>query len=79
MDPQNKFSLKNLFTFGTLECGIFCAVVGAVAAVLLLSIGILRTLLIGACGFAGFLIGAVPGKMDKIKDTINKLFPPKGE
>ena len=51
---------------------------GAAIAVLLMTIGFGRTLFLGLMGCAGAFIYGVKDKQQWLKDTVNRLFPPRG-
>lgn len=53
------------------------AAAGLVIAVLLLTIGLWRTLFLAAFVLLGVFLGGVPRKGEFFKDLINRLFPPR--
>lgn len=67
------------FTKGTPQCGMLLGVVGVLAALSFLTLGFWRTLLMAAFAAIGYYIGAVRNKSNAFRDTVNKVFPPKGE
>lgn len=67
---QIKEFIKRVFTPGTVECAIACALLGIVVAVLLLSIGIWKTLLIVVLVALGAFLGGVKDK----KAFIRRIF-----
>ena len=71
--------IKEMMTWGTPACGLFCGVCGVILAILLLSIGFWKTLFVAALCLVGAFLGGVKNKGDFIKNAINRLFPPKGE
>ena len=64
---------------GTPQCGIACAVLGAVLALMLLELGFWSTLFVALLAAAGYFFGATKEKGEALKELINKCFPPKGE
>lgn len=68
---------KDVFKIGTLQCGVFCAVCGVILAVLLLTIGLGKTLFIFAFAGAGLFIGLVKDKKNALRRAINHI--PSGE
>ena len=69
--------IKKIFTVGTPECAVFAAVVALVLAVLILAIGLGKTLLVALFIAAGIFIGGVPDKKERFRKLINRLFPGK--
>ena len=67
------------FRVGTVKCGMALGLLGAALAALLLFLGFWKTLFIALFSGAGFLLGFVNHKQEKLKKLINRLFPPKGE
>ena len=70
--------LREMTTGGTPACGAFCGVIGIVVAILLLTIGFWKMLLVALLCALGVFLGAVKDKTEFCKKVINKLFPPKG-
>ena len=70
MKPLNDL-LKEMLTWGTPACGVFCGVLGILLAILLLTIGFWKTL------FVALLCAVGVDKASFLKNLINKLFPPK--
>lgn len=71
--------IKKVTEPGTRACSVFYAVIGAVLAILLLTIGFWRTLFIAAFAAVGALIGAIRDKSAFAKNTVNRVFPPKDQ
>lgn len=65
--------LKRVFTPGTPECAIACGLVGVLVALLLLWIGVWRTLLIVALVGIGFFIGGVKDKKGFFQRVLNRF------
>ena len=76
-DEANAF-VRSLMTVGSPVCAAFWAVLGIVLAVLLLTIGLWRTLFIATLAALGAFLGGVRSKSRFFRDLINRLFPPKG-
>ena len=76
MKPLNDL-LKEMLTWGTPACGVFCGVLGILLAILLLTIGFWKTLFVALLCAVGVLLGAVKDKASFLNNLINKLFPPK--
>lgn len=68
MDMKTFFS--QMFTPGTVPCAIFGAAVGLLFAVLCMTIGIVKTLLIGVFCLIGVFIGGVKDKVGFIKKLL---------
>ena len=71
--------LRSLLVIGTPQCGALGALLGVVLAVLLLTIGVWKTLFIAAFALVGAWIGGVRNKANFIRGIINRSFPDKGE
>lgn len=67
------------FEMGTPECGLAFGILGALIALLILFLGLWRTLFIAVLFALGYFIGAVANKGEAIKTVVNKVFPPKDE
>ena len=67
------------FRIGTPLCGVICAGLGALLALMLLYMGFWRTLFVLILAGAGYFIGASKDKAESLKNGINKVFPPKSE
>lgn len=76
MDEQNK---RSFFRTGTPRCGILCAALGALVALMLLYLGFLRTLFVALLAAVGYFLGAESNKAETLKKMVNRLFPPKNE
>lgn len=70
---------SRLFQVGTPLCGLLLALVGAILGLLLVTRGFWATMLIALFALIGYYLGASRDKASRIKQFINKLFPPKGE
>lgn len=71
--------LRELLRWGTPACAAFCGLCGVVLAILLLTAGFWKTLFITLLCVIGVFVGGVKEKTQWVKDTINRLFPPKNE
>ena len=71
--------LRSTLIIGTPQCGALGALLGAVLAVLLLTIGLWKTLFIAAFALLGVWMGGVRSKTNFIRSIINRSFPEKGE
>ncbi len=78
-EKNNGFStfVKNMFKIGTPECALFCGVVALVIAVLLITIGFWKTLLVVAVVAAGMLVGGIANKGEKVRSLVDKVVPKK--
>lgn len=79
---EQKDNKKAIFTarilqVGTAECAIFFAILAMVLALLFLSLGFWKTVLIAVLVCVGLFLGGVKNKKEWITDRINKLFPPR--
>lgn len=70
---------KKFPSIGTPLCGLIFGVVGALIALMLLYMGLWRTLFVVVLFAAGYFLGASANKQETIKRWINRLFPPKNE
>lgn len=70
---------KKMVTPGTPVCAATFAVIGVVLAVLLLTIGLWKTLFILAFGAVGALIGGIANKKEAVRNAVNRSFPSKDE
>ena len=73
------FDYKRFFKPGTPACSTAYAVIGVIVAVLLLTIGLWKTLFIFAFGAAGALLGGIGDKKAAVRDAVNRRFPAKDE
>lgn len=69
--------LREMLTWGTPACGLFCGICGIVLAVLLLTIGFWKTLFVALLCCVGAFLGGVKEKEAFLRKAANKLFPPK--
>jgi len=67
--------LKKYMTPGTPACAALYAFIGVVLAVLLLTIGVWKTLFILAFGAVGALIGGIGNKQEAVRSVVNRRFP----
>ena len=74
---NEKSNRPEFLTPGNASCALFCAAVGVLIAVLLLTIGFWRTLFITVMFFLGLFIGGVGDKKAFISGRVNKYFPQK--
>ncbi len=68
-------NMKKLFTPGTPQCALLCALIGAAIAALLLTIGFWKTLFIAAFGAVGGLLGGISNKANAVRDLVNRRIP----
>lgn len=68
-----------MLTPGSTACSVAYAVIGVVVAVLLLTIGLWRTLFIFAFAGVGALLGGIGDKKAAVRDAVNRRFPAKDE
>lgn len=71
--------ISQLVRWGTPACAALCGLGGVLLAVLLLTVGFWKTLFIAILCVLGVFVGGVKEKGKWVKDTINRLFPPKDE
>lgn len=76
---NNSFDWKRTLTPGSPACSVAYAVIGVIVAVLLLTIGLWRTLFIFAFAAAGALLGGIGDKKAAVRDAVNRRFPAKDE
>ena len=74
MDKKNRF-----LTVGTQECALLCAVLGLLIAVLLLTVGFWKTLMLAVFFLIGLFIGGVKDKKGCISDLIDRWFGKRAE
>ena len=77
MNEKMKAFMDNMFKVGTPECAIFCGVTALVVAVLILLLGFWQMLLVVALLLLGVFVGGVKDKKAWLRNTVNKLFPPR--
>lgn len=70
--------LHEMLTWGTPACGLFCGVCGIIVAILLLTIGFWKTVLVALLCCAGAFLGGVKDKEAFMRRIANRLFPSKG-
>lgn len=75
MDKKNFFA--QMFTPGTVPCALFGMAVGLLFAVLCLTVGVGKALLIGGFCLVGAFVGGVKDKMGFVRKVI--LFFHRGE
>ena len=68
MDKKSFFS--QMFTPGTVPCAVFGAALGLVFAVLCMTIGVVKSLLIGVFCLIGVFIGGVRDKVGFVKKIL---------
>ena len=68
MDMKQFFS--QMFTPGTVPCAVFGAALGLVFAVLCMTIGVVKSLLIGVFCLIGVFIGGVKDKVGFVKKIL---------
>ena len=71
--------LREMTTWGTPACGLFCGVIGAVAALLMILLGFWNALLVMALAVVGVFLGAVKDKVQWLKNLLNKVIPSKDQ
>lgn len=76
---MNKIDFKSALTPGTWLCSAVYAAIAVVIAVLLLTIGLWKTLFIFAFGAVGAVLGRVGDKKAAVRDAVNRRFPAKDE
>lgn len=74
---NDKGSRPQILTPGTSACALFCGLLGVLIAVLLLTIGFWKTLMIAVFFLAGAFIGGVGDKKAFISGQAEKYFPQK--
>ena len=67
--------IKKILTPGTPVCSVIYAAAGVIIAVLLLTIGVWKTLFIFAFAALGALIGGVGNKQEAVRAAVNRRFP----
>ena len=76
-EQDNKRS--DLTKIGSRACGIACAFLGVVLALLLLYAGFWRTLFVALMAALGYFMGRVSDKKTFIRDTVNRVIPEKNQ
>ena len=77
MNEKWKSFAHEMLIVGTPECAIFSGAAAMVLALLLLTLGFWKTLLVAVIVCAGAFIGGVKDKKAFIARIVNRLFPPK--
>ena len=77
MSENNNGKKPAILTVGTPQCAVACAVLGAVIAVLLLTIGFWKTLFITLCILAGLFVGGVSDKAEYVRSVTEAVLPRK--
>jgi len=72
MSEKDSF-FKKVFTKGTPHCAVACALLGIAVALLLLWVGVWRTLLMVALVAVGAFIGGVKEKKEFLNSLIEKF------
>ena len=72
---DNKNEKPALLTVGTPQCALACAALGAVVAVLFLTIGFWKTLFIALFIFAGLFAGGVKDKRGFLREAAEAVAP----
>ena len=76
--PENSSGKKPaVLTVGTPQCALACAFLGAVIAVLFLTIGFWKTLFIALFVFAGLFVGGVRDKSECVRSATEAVLPRK--
>ena len=76
-EQDNKRS--DLTKIGSRACGIACAFLGVVLALLLLYAGFWRTLFVALMAALGYFMGRVSDKKTFVRDTVNRVIPEKNQ
>lgn len=72
--PDNGYNfIKRVFTPGTVECAVACGLLGILVALMLLWIGVWKTLLIVVLVGIGIFIGGVKDKKGFLQRLMNKF------
>ena len=71
---QDRF-IDNICRIGTPECAIFSAVIAMVLALLFLSIGFWKTVLVAVLMAVGAFLGGVKDKKQMVKNLVNRVVP----
>lgn len=75
MPENNKGKKPAILTAGTPQCALACAFLGAVVAVLFLTIGFWKTLFIALFVFAGLFLGGVADKGECVRSVTEAILP----
>ena len=76
MKPLND-AIRDLLQWGTPSCGLFCAVLGVVAGLMVVCMGFWNTVLVAIFAAIGAFSGGVKNKPAAIKRFINRVLPNK--
>ena len=79
MTDRQKAFLKKMTKVGTPECAIFCGAAALVFMLLVFAFGFWQTLLLALIVALGAFVGGVQDKKTWLRNTVNKLFPPKND
>lgn len=75
MSENNNGKKPAVLTVGTPQCAVACAFLGAVIAVLFLTIGFWKTLFIALFVFAGLFAGGVSDKGECVRSVTEAVLP----
>lgn len=67
--------IRELTTWGTPACGLFCGILGAIAALLWIALGFWRMMFVALLCAVGAFLGGVGDKQSFIRRIVNKVFP----
>ena len=74
MKPLND-AIRELLKWGTPSCGVICAVLGAIAGVMVVTMGFWNTVLVALFATVGAFLGGVKNKPAAIKRFLNRVLP----
>ena len=74
MKPLND-AIRELLKWGTPSCGVICAIQGAIAGVMVVTMGFWNTVLVAVFTFIGAFLGGVKNKPAAIKRFLNRILP----
>lgn len=74
MKPLND-AIRELLKWGTPSCGVVCAILGAIAGVMVVTMGFWKTVLVAVFTFIGAFLGGVKNKPAAIKRFLNRILP----
>lgn len=76
---ESKFEtmMKKCFKPGNLECVVFCVIIALITAILLMTLGFWKTLLIMALVVVALFVGGVSDKKAAFKKAADKVAPVK--